>query len=109
MIKKKIMQEYTPNTQVQENTFVKKATNVFNLALKVKEVAFLLSTVSLWILGLWLSYKLTPFVQNDRDANFRITAVETDVGTIRDDIKLIIEDVSEIKSDTSFIKGKLSQ
>ena len=109
MIKKKIMQEYTPNTQVQRNTFVKKATNVFNLALKVKEVIFLLSTVSLWVLGLWLSYKLTPFVQSDRDAAFRIQAVESDISTLKTDLKVIVENVNSIKADTQYIKGVLSK
>lgn len=109
MTKKKIMPEYTTNTQEKKNLFVERTTNVVNLILKLKEIISIASIVTLWLLALWLNARLVPFVQNDRDATFRIQAVESDIGVLKEDLKVISENVSNIKSDTQYIKGVLSQ
>lgn len=109
MLKKNMQQEYTSNTQEKKNVFVEKTTNAINFILKLKEILSIASIVTLWILALWLNAKLAPFVQSDRDANFRIQAVESDISTLKTDLKAIVENVNSIKSDTQYIKGVLSK
>lgn len=110
MTKKNDTPQYAPITQAQsKGALVEKLSNVVNLILKLKEVISVASIVALWFLAIWFTNKLAPFVQSDRDADFRITAVETDVESIKDDIKIMADNVNSIKSDTQYIKGQLSQ
>lgn len=94
---------------MKKNSIWEKSTNAINLILKLKEIISITSIVTLWILALWLNSKLAPFIQSDRDTDFRIQAVESDIGSIQDDIKIMVDNINSIKSDTQYIKGQLSQ
>jgi len=97
------------NQEQRKSIAMEKLTNAVNLILRIKEVISIASIIALWLLALWFTNKLAPFVQSDRDADFRITAVETDVGSIKDDLKIMVDNISSIKSDTAYIKGQLSK
>lgn len=71
-VKKKMQQEYTPDTQW------KIINNVVDFFLKFKEIAFVISTIIMVALSMFYAYKSAPLIQADRDADFRITALEKD-------------------------------
>ena len=86
-----------------------KAKQIIDFLLKTKELIFVISVLFMGLVNIWLTRQLLPFVEADRNAEYRIHAVEKDVSQLTESSIEIKAQLDDIKKDTSFILGKLSK
>lgn len=101
MTKKNTTAQYVPSTQ--------KAKDAIDLFLKVKEIIGAGAAIALWVLAIWLSYKLAPLNKDIELNRFAIKANESRIENIEDSLGNLQSSVGQIREDTSFIRGQLSK
>ena len=68
---------------------------ILDILSKIKELVLVVSAVTVAILGVILTYKLAPFVEADRNAEFRITAVETRADRLEENLEKLEVNTTE--------------
>ena len=83
---------------------------ILDILSKIKELVLVVSAVTVAILGVILTYKLAPFVEADRNAEFRINAVETRADRLEENMEKLEMNTTEtllIVTDLNgYIRGK---
>lgn len=80
---------------------------VFETILKAKEILSFVAVIVAWVLALWVTNRLAPFVEADKALTVRADNNADKIAELRKDVENMKEKIIEIKSDTSYIRGAI--
>lgn len=79
---------------------------IIDVVLKIKDLLLIVSALIMVVLNFLFSYKLAPLIEADRNADFRIKAVEQSVSSLESAVQKLIVVTDKTALDVAFIRGK---